>query len=201
MGRTLPFVPVVTSLVAFIAEVTNSASWWVYALDRASYVLVVLAVVAALLSERRVNVIALGAQLAAAATSLVFMAFALVKFYGATPAIDAVQYSVARPWTNEAQVLAIAALAFGLTLARRRSTPAVAFLAAAIAVAFGGAIYAITRKENVYPAETWWSIAIAGAFLAAAFAASLERDGGVSAMDAPAADIEDEEEEEAPPDA
>jgi hypothetical protein len=185
VGRTLTLVPVIASLVAFIAEVFNRNGWWVYALDRASYVLVVLAVVAALLTERRANALVLGAQVAAAATALVFMALSLVKFYGAIPAFG-LNYSAAEPWANEAQVLALAALAFGLTLARRRSTVAIAGLLAAMAAAFGCAIYAITQKVT-YTAEAWWSVAIAGAFLAAAAAAGLERDG-IVALGAPEAD-------------
>jgi hypothetical protein len=187
MGRILPLVPVVVSLVAFVSEVTNKGGWWVGALDRAGYVLVVLAVVAALLTERRANALVLGAQLAAAATALVFMALALVKFYEAIPAFG-VNYAAAEPWANEAQVLGLAALAFGLTLARRRSTPGIAALLVAIAIAFGCAIYAITQQQS-YEAETWWSVAIAGAFLAAAAAAGLERDGIVT-LDAPAAGSE-----------
>ncbi len=186
MGRGLTFVPVIASLVAFIAEVNGSTGWWVFALERASYVLVVLAVAAALLAERRANVIVLGAQVASAAAAFVFMALALVKFYGATPAVDVVEYAAARPWTSEAQVLGLAALAFGLTLVRRRTPAAVVFLVAAIAVAFGCAIYAITRKELLYPAETWWSVAIAGAFLAAAAAAGLARECSAVAPDVPA---------------
>jgi hypothetical protein len=185
VGRTLTLVPVIASLVAFIAEVFNRNGWWVYALDRASYVLVVLAVVAALLTERRANALVLGAQVAAAATALVFMALSLVKFYGAIPAFG-LNYSAAEPWANEAQVLALAALAFGLTLARRRSAVAIAGLLAAMAAAFGCAIYAITQKVT-YSAEAWWSVAIAGAFLAAAAAAGLERDG-IVALGAPEAD-------------
>jgi hypothetical protein len=185
MARILTVVPVITSLVAFISEVTNKGGWWVYALDRASYVLVVFAVVAALLSQRRANAIVLGAQIAAAVSAVAFMAVALVKFYEAIPAFG-VNFGAAQPWTNEAQLLAAAALAFGLTLARRRSTVAVACLLAAIAVAFGCALYAITREANYAAAGTWWAIAIAGAFLAAAAAAGLERDGIVT-LDAPAA--------------
>jgi len=186
MGRTLTLVPVIASLVAFISEVTNHGAWWVFALDRASYVLVVLAVVAALLTERRENVLVLGAQIAAAATAVAFMAVALVKFYGAVPAFG-VNFAAGQPWTNEAQLLAAAALAFGLTLARRRSSVFIGGLLAAIAIAFGCAIYAITRKGNFYEAATWWAVAIAAAFLAAAAAATLERDG-IVALGAPEAD-------------
>jgi len=138
-------------------------------------VLVVLAVVAALLAERRENVLVLSAQIAAAVTAVAFMAVALVKFYGTTPAFG-LNFAAAQPWANEAQLLAAAALAFGLTVARRRRVVAVAGLLAAIAVAFGCAIYAITREVNYAAAGTWWSIAIASAFLAAAAASGLERD-------------------------
>lgn len=185
MGRILALVPVITSLVAFISEVNDKNGWWVRALDRASWVLVVFAVVAALMSERRPNALVLGAQVLAAATAVVFMALALVKFYDAIPAFG-VNYFAAQPWANEAEVLGLAALAFGLTLARRRSTVALGGLLTAIAVAFGCSIYAIAQHHAFYTAETWWTIAIAAAFLAAAAAAGLERDGIVT-LDAPVA--------------
>ena len=190
------FVPVVTSLVAFISEVTNKTDWWVYSLDRASYVLVVFAVVAALLSERQANLVVLGAEFLAGVTALVFMAIALVKFYDAIPAFG-VNFTTAHPWLSEAQVLALAALAFGLTLTRRRSSAAMGALSAAIVIAFGCAIYAITKKDT-YTGETWWLVAIAGAFLAAAAAAGLERDGGTVALDTPVAGGWDNEPESDP---
>ena len=188
MGRVLTLVPVITSLVAFISEVTNKNGWWVHALERASMVLVVFAVVAALMTERRANAVVLGAQVAAALTALVFMAVALVKFYEAIPAFG-VNFSAAFPWVNEAETLGLAALAFGLTLARRRSAVGVGCLLAAIAVSFGCSIYAIVKHTQPYTAETWWSIAIAGAFLAAAAASGLERDG-IATLDAPEASAE-----------
>ena len=122
-------------------------------------------------------------RLAAAATALVFMAVALVRFYDSTTTAFGFAADKAYPWATEALVLATAALAFGLTLARRRSSATIVSLVVAIAVAFGCAIYAITQQAS-YTAEVWWWIAIAGAFLAAAFAAGLEREGSV-APDAP----------------
>jgi hypothetical protein len=180
MGRFLAFVPVITSLVAFISEASNKSGWWVGALDRASYVLVVVAIAAALLSERRAGALVLGAQIAAAATAVVFMAISLVKLYGAIPAFG-LPAAAAYPWANEAQLLGLVALAFGLTLARRRNPVNIACLIAAIAVAFGSAVYAIilTQQAN-YATDGWWWIAIAGAYLAAAAAAALERDGIVT---------------------
>ena len=127
----------------------------------------------------------LGAQIAATATALAFMAVALVRFYDSTTTAFGVRGRKAYPWATEALVLATAALAFGLTLARRRSSATIVSLVAAIAVAFGSAIYAITQQAS-YTAEVWWWIAIAGAFLAAAVAAGLEREGTV-APDAPEA--------------
>jgi hypothetical protein len=183
MGRILPFVAVIASLVAFTAEVDSSNGWWVYALDRGSYVLIVLAVVLALMTERQANAVVLGAQFAAAVTALVFMAVALVRFYNSISAFG-VATGKAYPWATEALVLATTALAFGLTLARRSSTVSIVGLVAAIAVAFGCAIYAITQHAS-YAAELWWWLAIAGAFLATAFAAGLERDSGTIAADAP----------------
>jgi hypothetical protein len=186
MARFLTFVPVVTSLVAFIAEASNKGGWWVGALDRASLVLVALAIAAALASERRANTLVLAAQIAAAATAVVLMAISLVKLYGAIPAFG-LPASAAYPWANEAQLLGLVALAFGLTLARRRNAVNVACLIAAIVVAFGSAVYAIilTQQGN-YATEGWWWIAIAGAFLAAAAASTLERDG-IATLDAPVA--------------
>jgi hypothetical protein len=178
MARIITLVPVVTSLVAFISEVTRSGGWWVLALDRASYVLVVLAVVAALLAKRRASGLVFGAQALAALTALVFMALALVKFYDAIPAFG-VNFGAGQPWANEAQLLAAAALAFGLTLERRRDTVTVAGLLVSIGIALGCAVYAITQKSS-YEAFMWWSIAIVAAFLAAAAAAGLERDGIVT---------------------
>ncbi len=52
------------------------------------------------------------------------------------------------------------------------------------------AIYAITQQAS-YTAEVWWWVAIAGAFLAAAFASGLEREVSV-APDAPEAGSEPE---------
>ncbi len=168
MGRILTPIAVLASFVAFGFEVAGSGGWWVYACDRATYVLVILAVVAALLTERRENNIVLGAKIAAAATAVVFMVVAVVRFYG--DAIDP-----AYPWATEAQVLALAAVAFGLTRARRRSLVAIVGLVVAIAAVVGCALYAITQKAS-YSAELWWWIATAAAFLTAAAAAGLERE-------------------------
>lgn len=192
MGRILPLVAVIVSFVAFAARVNGSDHGWVYAVDRGSYVLIVFAVVLALVTERRANGLVLGGQIAAAVTALAFMAVALVRFYDSTMTAFGFAANRAYPWATEALVLATAALAFGLTLARQRSSATIVSLVVAIAVAFGSAIYAITQQAS-YTAEVWWWIAIAGAFLAAAFAAALEREGSV-APDAPAASLEPESE-------
>ena len=169
MGRILTPIAVLASFVAFGFEVAGSGGWWVYSSDRASYVLVILAVAAALLTERRANRIVLGAQIAMAAAAVVFMVVAVARFYG--DAIDP-----AYPWATEAQVLALAAVAFALTLERRRSIAAIVGLVVAIAAVVACALFAITQKAS-YSAELWWWIVIALAFLAAAAAAGLEREG------------------------
>lgn len=177
MGRLLTLFAVVVSLVGFIATVTGSNDWWWYALIRASEVLFVLAVAASLLSERRASAAAVGAQLLAAATALAFATVALVKLYEATDPFGGTLH--AYYWGNEARLFAVAALAFGLTLARRHSTAGAVCLAMAILMAVGSAIYAITRKETA-DGELWWVIATTGAFLAASGAAGLQRDGTVA---------------------
>src|SRR5262249_50817576 len=137
-----------------------------------------LAVVASLLSERGESVVVVVAEILAAATALAFATVALVKYYNPPPYPYSSGLGNAYLWGNEAQLFAVAALAFGLTLARRRSTGGLVGLALAIAMAVGCAIYAITQKEGA-TAEVWWWIAAVGAFLAAAAAAGLQRDGGV----------------------
>lgn len=172
MGRILTPIAVLASFVAFGFEVAGSGGWWVYSSDRATYILIILAVVAALLTERRANGVVLGAQIVAAAVAVVFMVVAVARFYG--DAIDP-----AYPWATEAQVLALAALAFGLTLARRRSMVAIACLVVAIAATVACALYAITQKAT-YSAELWWWIVTAAAFLATAAAAGLERESAAA---------------------
>jgi hypothetical protein len=190
MGRILPLLAVIVSFVSFAARLDGSNHGWVYGLDRGSYVLVVFAVTLALMTERRANGLVLGGQVAAAATALVFMAVALVRFYDAPIAVFGLAADKAYPWATEALVLATAALAWGLTLARRRSVPTIAGLMISLAATFGCAIYAATQQAS-YTAEVWWWVAIAGAFLAAAFASGLERDAGV-ASDEPVAGGEPE---------
>jgi hypothetical protein len=181
VGRLLTVAAVVASLVGFIAQETGSSGWWVYALSRSSYVLVVLAVAAALMSRRTASAIVVGAQVLTAATALAFSIVAIVKYWGAFPFTSGIQSQFA--WETEAGLLSVATLAFALTLARRSTTAAMAGLAAAMLLAVGSGIYAITLKETI-PAFMWWSLAGVGAFLAAAAAASLERGGTV--MSSPA---------------
>ncbi len=186
VGRLLTLFAVVVSLVGFIAATTGSNHWWWFSLIRASYVLFVLAVVASLLSERQESVLVVGAELLAAATALAFATVALVKFYNPPPYPYSSGFPNAYLWGNEAQLFAIAALAFGLTLARRRTIAGVVGLALAIVMAVGCAIYAITQKESA-TAEVWWWIAAVGAFLAAAAAAGLQRDRSVTLSPPPVA--------------
>jgi hypothetical protein len=180
MARLITLVAVVASLVAFIAEATHNNGSWVYPLDRASYVLAVLAVVAALLSARRASAVALAAQLALIVTVIGFVVVALVKYYSTT-SVFGEAISKAYPWANEAQVLGVAALAFGLTIARRHSVVAIAMLLAAVLAAVGSAVYAITLKAS-YGGELWWWIATVAAFVAASAASTLEREGGAVAV-------------------
>jgi hypothetical protein len=174
LARLLTLVAVATSLTAFVLEVTvSNPHWWVGHLDRAGYVLVVLAVVAALLAERQASAIWLGVLALTAAASVVFAVIAFVKYYDTTSFLA---FNAASPWLNEAQTLAVAAFAFGLTLARQRSTAVVACLLAATGATVGCAIYAITREADI-AAEVWWFAATVTAFLAAAAAAQVEREG------------------------
>ena len=178
MGRLLALVAVIVSLVGFIAGEAGASGWWPYALNRAGYVIVVFAVVAALLAARTPNALAVAAQVLAAAAALAFEIVALVKYYDATGPFG-IGISTAFSWAGEAQMFGVAALALALTLARRHSTVAIAGLAVAIAIATGCAIYAITLEAN-FATNLWWSLAGVGAFLAASAAAGLERGYGVA---------------------
>jgi hypothetical protein len=177
MARLITLVAVVASLVAFIAEETGSNGTWIGPLNRASYVLVVLAIVAALLSERRASLLVVWAQVAATAAALVFAVVALFKYYDNNASPFDAAIAIAYTWLGEASVLSLSVLAFGLTLARKRNPMAVVALAAAVAAAVGCAIYAITVNGGL-ASYMWWEIAGIGAFLAAAAAAGLERGGG-----------------------
>jgi len=181
-GRLLGLTAVVASLVGFIAQVTGTTDWWAYTLNRASYVLVVLGVVAALLVARRESLIVVAAQVLLVATALAFTTVALLKFYDATSAYPGGYpsgFETASTWLAEAELLSVAVLAFGLTLARRRSTGAVVWLAGAVAMAVGSAVYAIIEKQGL-TAYIWWTVAGIGGFLAASAAAGLDRGGRVA---------------------
>ena len=99
-------------------------------------------------TERRGNGLVLGGQIGAAVTALAFMAVALVRFYDSTMTAFGFAANRAYPWATEALVLATAALAFGLTLARQRSSATIVSLVVAIAVALGSAIYAATQQAS-----------------------------------------------------
>jgi hypothetical protein len=178
IGRIVTLVAVAVSLVGFIGQEAGWTGWWTASLSRGSYVLVVLAIAAALLAARRPNALVAGAQVLAALAALAFEVVALVKYYESS-SFPGPQIENALTWSAQAQLFAVAALAFALTLSRRRNTVAIAGLAAAVAVAVGAAIYAITLREN-FAAYVWWGLAAAGAFLAASAAAVLERDSGVA---------------------
>jgi peptidoglycan/LPS O-acetylase OafA/YrhL len=183
VARLLTLLAIVVSLVTFIAQETGSTHWWVYALNRASYVLVILGIAVALLVERRASLIVLAALVLTATAALAFTVVGLVKYYDA--ALNPYTYSNIFGWFVEAELLGSAVLAFGLTLARRRSTGAAAWLAAAVVMTLGSGTYAFTQKGGA-EASVWWTIATVGAFLAAAAAAGLDRGGG-GALSAPAA--------------
>jgi hypothetical protein len=182
LARLLTLLAVLVSLVGSIAEAKGTSNWWPYHTERAGFVLVIFSVVAALLSERKASVATLVAQLLTAAAAIAFSIVALVKFYETTTAFNQA-LGAAYPWHTEALTFAVAALAFGLTLERRRSTGVVACLLVAVGVTVGCAIYALTQKANL-AAEEWWLLAPVAAFLAAAAAAQFEREGAV-ALDAP----------------
>jgi hypothetical protein len=177
VGRLLTLVALIASLVAFIAEVTGTVDWWVYSLNRCSYVLVVLAVVASLLAARDGNLIVVVVLVLTAAAALAFAIVGLVKYYQLPPPYFA-EPGAQSPstWLGEAQLFSIGVLAFGLTLTRRRSAGLAAWLAAAAVWALGTGIYAFTREASL-AGEVWWEVATVGAFLAGAAAAMLERGG------------------------
>jgi hypothetical protein len=180
VGRLLTLVALTVSLVAFVLQVTGSTEWWIFAMSRAGYILVVLAIVAALIAARTASLAVVVAQVLTAAAALAFATVGLVKYYeipSSTVIYFGADIQTAGAWLLEAEVLSVAVLAFGLTLARRRSTGAVAWLAAAVAVALGCGTYAITQKAG-FTAQIWWEVATVGAFLAAGAAAVLERGGG-----------------------
>jgi hypothetical protein len=181
LARLLTVLAVIVSLVGTIFMAKGTASWWPAHVGHAGFVLVVLAVVAALMSERQASTVTLAAQVLTAAAAIAFSIVALVKFYETTSLFLNTEY----PWYTGALTLATAAFAFGLTLERRRSTGVVACLLAACGVTVGCAVYALTEKANL-AAEIWWLLAPVGAFLAAAAAAQHEREGTVaSAVPAP----------------
>ena len=180
----LTFAGVISSLVGFIAQEAGAEGWGFYAADRAGPVLVALGLVTALVFERRANVIILSAQVLAGLTAFAFLIVAVVKYYSG-PSFPGASLSAAITWGGEADLFAIAALAFGLTLERRRSGVAMVALAAAVCLTVGCGIYALTQKEG-FASYVWWFIAGIGAFIAAAAAAGLERGGGY-ALGAPVA--------------
>jgi hypothetical protein len=177
IGRLLTLAALVVSLVAFILQVTGSTDWWIFAMSRAGYVLVVLALVAALLAPRTASVVVVVALVVTAAAALAFATVGLVKYYD-IPSFAIPDFGpalqTAGAWLGEAEVLSVGVLAFGLTLVRRRSTGAIAWLAAAVAIALGCGTYAITQKTG-FTAQIWWEVATVGAFLAGAGAAVLDR--------------------------
>ena len=166
------------SLVGFIGQEAGASGWGWYASDRAGFVLVALGIVAALVFERRPSVIVRSAQVLAGLTALAFVIVAIAKYYSNASSFG-LSLSIAFNWAGEANLFATAALAFGLTVQRRNGVVAIGALAAAIAMAVGTGIYAITLERN-FAALLWWLIAGIGAFLAAAAAAGLERGGGVA---------------------
>jgi len=174
----LTFVGIVASLVGFIGQEAGASGWGFYAVYRSGFVLVALGLVSALLFERRPSLVILAAQLLAGMTAIVFVIVAIAKYYSDSSLIG-FGLSAALSWGGEANLLATAALAFGLTLQRRRSVVADGALATAVALAVGSGIYAITLERG-FAGYVWWLVAGIGAFLAAAAAAGLERGGGVA---------------------
>ena len=115
IGRILALVAVAVSLVGFIGQEAGWTGWWTLALSRGSYVLIVLAVVAALLAARRPNVFVAGAQVLAALAALAFEIVALVKYYEPS-SFAGIPVERALTWAAQGQLFGVAALAFALTL-------------------------------------------------------------------------------------
>lgn len=177
VGRVLTVVAVIASLVALAAGEAGSTGWWLYALSRAAYVLVIVGIVAALLTERGASLLVVWAQVLTGAATLAFVIVGLVKYYDSTSLYSDAVNSAFR-WLGDAELLSAAVLAFGLTLPRRRTTTGAAVLAAALVMTLGCGFYALYLKQG-FGASMWWTIATVGAFLAGAAAAGLNRGGAV----------------------
>ncbi|HEY2355665.1 MAG TPA: hypothetical protein VGH79_12285 [Gaiellaceae bacterium] len=180
LARLLALLAIVVSLVAFILVEYGTVHWWVFAMSSAAFVLVILAVVAALLAERGPSLIVVWAQVLAVAAAVAFVVVGIVTYYDNTAPFSNSGLAAAR-WLGQAEVLSVAVLAFGLTLVRRRTMMAAVVLAIAVVTAISSGTYAITLTEKANAAaSTWWQVATVGAFLAAAAAAGLNRGGSVA---------------------
>jgi len=164
---------VCASIAAFVALLTTSSpGWGVIALNRVSDVLVLLSIALALAIERRPTVAAWQAQLAAAVVALAFVIVALVKLYATSSYVSGLVR--ADTWANEAAVVGLAAVAFGLIGPRNGVTSIrIGFVTAACA-AIGCAAYAISLELD-FKAFVWYSVAGTAASLAASAAARMPR--------------------------
>jgi hypothetical protein len=137
-----------------------------------SDVLVLLSIALALAIERRPTVAAWQAQLAAAVVALAFVIVALVKLYATSSYVSGLVR--ADTWANEAAVVGLAAVAFGLIGPRNGVTSIrIGFVTAACA-AIGCAAYAISLELD-FKAFVWYSVAGTAASLAASAAARMPR--------------------------
>lgn len=171
MARVLTAVAIALSLVAFYGQEHGSPTSWTHPLARASYLLLVLALLAALVSERRASENVLRLQVVVAALAIVFLVVAAAKYYG-----DAsLAHSNPFAWTSEARRLGLGAIPLALTLTRRRSDVGMAALAVAVGVAIGSAIFALALGNANTASFLWWAVALTAALLGASVAGGLER--------------------------
>ena len=180
MWRDCPIVVAVVavgaSIASFIALIGSSRTGWgIFALYRASEVLVFLAIAAALAVERRSTRGAWQGQIATAAVAIAFATVALVKFYsGSGSDVFPNMFARADEWVAEAAILALGALALGL-IGRRVATSLVwVSCVTAAFVAVGCAIYAISLKGSSN-ADIWYEVALTAAALAGSAAARMHR--------------------------
>ncbi|MGH3009898.1 MAG: hypothetical protein ACRDLM_10915 [Gaiellaceae bacterium] len=164
-------VAVCVSIGSFVAVQlqSNPAPWEPTAANRFSEVLVALALALALVGERRVVTGAWQAQAAAAVVAVGFEIVPLVKLFGA-PGLD---WTQAFQWNAEAFVIGLAALAFGLIGSRTRTYAVKVACPAAMLVAVGAAIYALSLETD-FRSQVWYSLAATAAILAASAAARMQ---------------------------
>jgi hypothetical protein len=173
----IALVAICASIASFIVLLENPSrsGWWVFALNRGSYVLVLVAIALPLAVERRPTGGAWQAQIVAVAVSLAFAIVALVKLYtGSRSDVFPNAFAGADEWGSEASIVALGALALGL-IGRRVATSAawISFVAATCA-AIGCAIYAISLEFSS-KGVIWYEVAATAAALGGSAAARTRR--------------------------